>query len=274
MAEGSPGNIQKVLTLFSPPGSAGKKVASFPGAFRPNRLVWSPDGGKILLSVAGQPSTIWSFEMRGGGLKKIAEVPSFVTVSPAWLSDNRRMLIAWPTEDNSRSELWVLDTETGRRRPALIDAEDLQFPAVSAGGTLAFTSGSTDSDLVELPLDGSAVRPLLATKQMESGVGWSPVSPELIYVSQGSIRLRRRDGSSERTIVSGAVNTRMKDGPLTQEELQAVRERLRKMSDAQLVRHYEAGLQMCQLDPGKRPSSASFVQQLVQAWRELVRRRR
>jgi len=70
------------------------------------------------------------------------------------------------------------------------------------------------------------------------------------------------------------VNTRMKDGPLTQEELEAVRERLRKMSDAQLVRHYEAGLQMCQLDPGKRPPSASFVQQLVQAWRELVRRRR
>ena len=66
------------------------------------------------------------------------------------------------------------------------------------------------------------------------------------------------------------MNTRMDAGPLSREELEAVRARLRKMSDAHLIRHYEASLQMCQLDPGKRPPSASFVQQLVQAWRELV----
>src|SRR5438034_9404332 len=45
------------------------------------------------------------------------------------------------------------------------------------------------------------------------------------------------------------------------------------MSDAQLIRMYDAGLQMCQLNQGRRPS-ASFVQQLVQTWRELVRRQR
>ena len=65
----------------------------------------------------------------------------------------------------------------------------------------------------------------------------------------------------------------MSDGPLSQEELKAVRVRLRKMSAAHLIRHYEASLQMCQLDPGKGPPSAAFVQQLVQTWRELVRRR-
>jgi hypothetical protein len=69
------------------------------------------------------------------------------------------------------------------------------------------------------------------------------------------------------------VNTRIKAALLTKGELHAVRERLRKMSDAQLIRHYEAGLQMCQLDQGRAPS-ASFVQQLVQAWRELAWRQR
>jgi len=41
------------------------------------------------------------------------------------------------------------------------------------------------------------------------------------------------------------VNTRMKDGPLSQKELEAVRARLRKMTDAHVVRHYEASLQLC-----------------------------
>ena len=67
------------------------------------------------------------------------------------------------------------------------------------------------------------------------------------------------------------MNTRMDGGPLSRDELEAVRVRLRKMSDTHLIRHYEAGLQMCQLNQG-RPPSAAFVQQLVQAWRELVRR--
>jgi len=63
------------------------------------------------------------------------------------------------------------------------------------------------------------------------------------------------------------ITVGLKSGPLSLEELMTIRERLCKMSDAQLVRQFEASLQMCQLDPGKRPPSAAFVQQLVQAWR-------
>jgi hypothetical protein len=63
------------------------------------------------------------------------------------------------------------------------------------------------------------------------------------------------------------------DRSLTAVELQSLRERLSKMSQAELVKFYDAGLQTCRLAHGI-PPRAAFIQQLVQAWRELVRRQR
>lgn len=45
------------------------------------------------------------------------------------------------------------------------------------------------------------------------------------------------------------------------------------MDDRQLAEQYEAALHMCRLDRG-RPPRAVFVQQLVNLWRELDRRRK
>jgi hypothetical protein len=44
------------------------------------------------------------------------------------------------------------------------------------------------------------------------------------------------------------------------------------MNDAQLARQYEASLLMCRMDRSG-PPSAAYIQQLVQAWRELNRRK-
>jgi hypothetical protein len=63
------------------------------------------------------------------------------------------------------------------------------------------------------------------------------------------------------------------DRSLTAEELAELRTRLSKMTQADLVKFYDAGLQTCRLNHGL-PPRAPFIQQLVQAWRELVRRRK
>ena len=63
------------------------------------------------------------------------------------------------------------------------------------------------------------------------------------------------------------------DRPLTAEEMKALRVRLSRMSDVELAKSYNAGLQMCQLDRG-RPPRAAFIQQLVASWKELQRRRK
>ncbi len=61
------------------------------------------------------------------------------------------------------------------------------------------------------------------------------------------------------------------DRPLTAEELRALRDRLSKMMQLELVKFYNAALEMCQLDRGV-PPRAAFVQQLVASWKEIQRR--
>jgi hypothetical protein len=54
------------------------------------------------------------------------------------------------------------------------------------------------------------------------------------------------------------------DRSMTPEELIALRTRLTKMTQADLVKFYDAGLHMCRLTDGV-PPRAAFIQQLVQA---------
>ena len=61
------------------------------------------------------------------------------------------------------------------------------------------------------------------------------------------------------------------DRPLSNEELDNLRTKLAKMSDRDLAAEYNTCLELCQLHRGQ-PPRAPFVQQLVQAWRELARR--
>jgi hypothetical protein len=64
-----------------------------------------------------------------------------------------------------------------------------------------------------------------------------------------------------------------KTNAYTEEQLEKCRERLAKMSTAELQMFYNSCLHMCQLNYA-HPPSATYVQQLVQAWRELVKRER
>ena len=64
------------------------------------------------------------------------------------------------------------------------------------------------------------------------------------------------------------------DGPFTRQGLEEVRQRLARMNKSELLRFYQSCLSMCRVDQVGRPPAASFVQQLVQAWKELVRRTR
>ncbi len=63
------------------------------------------------------------------------------------------------------------------------------------------------------------------------------------------------------------------DRPLTAEELKAARIRLSRLTDTDLVKAYDAALEMCQLDRGV-PPRAAFIQQLVASWKELQRRQK
>jgi hypothetical protein len=63
------------------------------------------------------------------------------------------------------------------------------------------------------------------------------------------------------------------DRPLTAEELKDLKARLSKMTQADLVKFYDAGLFVCRLDQGA-PPRAAFIQQLVASWKELQLRQK
>jgi hypothetical protein len=81
------------------------------------------------------------------------------------------------------------------------------MPAVSPNGQrIAYATQDANFDLFEVPIDGTAVRPLLATTRNEMEPTWSPVTDEYAFVSdsRGPMEIRRRshDGSFEQPIVS------------------------------------------------------------------------
>jgi WD40 repeat protein len=78
---------------------------------------------------------------------------------------------------------------------------------VSPDGTrVAYVTNDTDFDIVQVALDGSGVRPLLASRVDEHSVGLSPRSDEFAYVAadQSEIRIRQPSTLAERVVVSQA----------------------------------------------------------------------
>ncbi len=60
-------------------------------------------------------------------------------------------------------------------------------------------------------------------------------------------------------------------GPFDEQQIETMRQRLAAMDQTALIRFYNSSLHMCMLTRDK-PPRAPFVQQLVQAWKELTKR--
>ena len=59
--------------------------------------------------------------------------------------------------------------------------------------------------------------------------------------------------------------------PFTEQELEDLRQRLAGMDQAALIRFYNSSLHLCMLTRDQ-PPRAPFVQQFVQAWKEMTKR--
>ena len=61
--------------------------------------------------------------------------------------------------------------------------------------------------------------------------------------------------------------------PFDEQQIETLRQRLTRMDRAALIRFYNSSLQMCLLTQEK-PPRAPYLQQLVQAWKEMAQRER
>jgi Tol biopolymer transport system component len=214
--------LGKTLWLSSPPGKTPTQYGHFPfEQFYESVFRFSPNSTKLLAwinPVIGserqrEGGGLWLIDLNGGEPQRVFSSGASQQASLfSWLPDNRRIVFVTsyvnPDTPAPGSHLSLADTRTGAIRPLTSTYVNEGFPAVAPDGRIAFTSESTDFDLILTPLDGSAPETLLSSTRNEFDPAWSPAAPQYAYVTDGSgaleIRLRSDAGDWERTLVADA----------------------------------------------------------------------
>ncbi|MCC7181653.1 MAG: serine/threonine-protein kinase [Acidobacteria bacterium] len=176
-------------------------------------LRFSPSGTKVMAWLGPTRSTsvagFWELPMPRGEPRSLPYLgggdlrpPSFT-----WLPDNRHLVVTRSDGPTPGTHLWLADTRTERVTPLTTTALNESSPGLSPDGrTLAFDSQATDFDLVEVPLDGSPLRPFLSSTRNEYDPATSPVSTQFAYVTDrtGSLQiwLQNEEGYLQQPLVS------------------------------------------------------------------------
>jgi eukaryotic-like serine/threonine-protein kinase len=212
-------NLGYSLWVASVDGSDARRYLEPPfdqRAFVEGTLRFAPDGSALLARVWGLPDEasgapspqFWMIPWPSGRAYEI--LPSLsdsirAAVAFDWLPDSRHVVTALWDDSRTATHLWRVDTRTGRADPLTMTPRSENRPSVSPDGSrLAFTFEEVDFDLIEIPLDGSAARPLLASSRNELDPAFSTDGAEYVYVTDRTgtleIWLRRRDAWGERRV--------------------------------------------------------------------------
>ena len=179
--------------------------------FNEGAFAFSPDGTKLLLSVV--PRTINLAPERRGWQMWILPLPTGQpyrrlqwwrdaaprATSFTWLPDSRHIVLGLSSIATPGSDLWLADLANDRAWPLTRSPDSEVDPSASPSGEqVVFTRDESEYDLVEIPLDGGPLRPLLATSRNESDPAWSSDGNLFAYVTDRNgpqeIWLRSREG--------------------------------------------------------------------------------
>ena len=208
MAPDSPGQYR--LAFSSPPGAPPKPYTRPPlSGARPLDPSWifqfTPTGRNVgfLAHPRGAPE-FWRIPLDGGPPEELWRATDNALREFTWLPDDRRIIAAGPGSADPRLQLYDLRTHSSR--PLTTGVTRDQFPSLSPDGrTLAYASGDLGYDVIEVPLDGSPTRDVIATSRNEVAPAWAPDGTHFAYVTDrngaNEIWLRNRADGSERLIV-------------------------------------------------------------------------
>jgi Tol biopolymer transport system component len=198
---GDPDKIEPKIWISAPPGAAPRQyepvVFASAGSFLPVYLRFSPDGRQILASlIRGSGPEMWLLPYPDGpaakGKAKRILVKALAGGEPPsvnWMPDSRRFVMGFSPVSRSGSQIWMGDTHKETIELLTAGEGERGSPAVSPDGTkIAFDSPHTDFDIVEIPLAGGPLRPLLATSRNELFPAWSPKGETFAYVTDRSGR--------------------------------------------------------------------------------------
>jgi Tol biopolymer transport system component len=158
--------------------------------FSGGEVRFSPDGSKLLAWLGADKNDLASFyeialpqgqprEVFRGAFGGGEGLPRF-----SWMADNRHVIVTRSDGRAPGTHLWLGDTETDRLRLITPTPGNEGGPSVSPDGrTVAFAVESTDFDLVEVPLDGSPLRPFLSSTRNELDPAVSPTTTQYAFVT-------------------------------------------------------------------------------------------
>ena len=156
-------------------------------------LQFSPDGKQlaVLFAVANYGvGEIWLVPNPpdSGEPRKLfaAEGPSTTFFGLSWMPDSRHLVVALNRSEGPQ-QLYLGDSVTGALRQLTVGMISTGYPAVSPDGKrIACEQQANDRDLIEIDLDGKAVRPILSTARIETGGAWLSKGREFIYGSDAN----------------------------------------------------------------------------------------
>jgi len=186
------------------------------GPYSGGHLRFSPDGRKVLAWLGEEANTslaaFWEIPIPAGEPREVLHAQSGPGLVPpvfSWLPDGRRVVLTQSNGPTPGTHLWLADTVTGGVMPLTTTALNENAPAVSPDGrTIAFDSQATDFDLVEVPSDGSPLRPYLSSTRNEFDPAASPVNTQFAYVTDRAgnleIWLQNEEGYLQQPLVTAA----------------------------------------------------------------------
>jgi serine/threonine protein kinase len=196
---GTQGNMGLWITADGNTQPQKYRAAPFPETFVAGAAPqFAPDGSKILVLIsrgAGiQSREFWVLPYPSGTPRRVLPSlnPGAAIERVVWMPDSRHIVFGANMPRSSGTHLYMGDLENTTIRQITSSTSEENFPSVSPDGTqIAFVSGSLEFDLVEVPLNGDPVLPLLATARSEEFPAWAPSGAQYAYSTNagGTIEL-------------------------------------------------------------------------------------
>jgi serine/threonine protein kinase len=209
--EREPGGLYR-LSFSSPPGAkpqayGREPVSRMRSVIFGSYIRFSPEGRDLgfFTNVGGQPA-FWKIPLNGIAPQQVlneqiqAAVPGVFT----WLADGRGIIAGEAGVGSISLKLFDFRAAAGRAITPGLGHDG--FPALSPDGrTLAYAAEDGAFDIVEVPMDGSPPRSVVATSRSNMAPSWAPDGGHFAYITNRSglpeVWLHNRQDGSERLIV-------------------------------------------------------------------------
>jgi Tol biopolymer transport system component len=178
-------------------------------------LSFSPDGKQILLTipVPGKSPETWVLPYPPGSepIHQIPTLQKFSSSNPAsvsWMPDSRHLVISYPPDNNSASNLWMADTNSNVLMPLTTGTDEQENPAVSPDGkSILYTVFTVRTDVTSISVEDGSTKTLITSGHFDGMATWSVKQARLAWLTNRSgpweIWVRLADGS-ERPAVTAA----------------------------------------------------------------------